>query len=388
MAPKTGSKRASSQGTNTAAKRRLTADPAHAKALVVADALLAADAEILPASAAAMLAPLAEVSLSKPQSTRHEFETKVVDMVEEALRNIKEQRERTLEETKAKVDGVFDDKAARQESCERAKAALRDLEAAVPPRKVALAQATAARDSCLEALAAAQRVQREEDKDFVAIEAQRAEVQQAVESLAELKIKSDDSKQSKLAVKAVLDACKACSVDPTLKDPATQVLRKDPGMRSDFDKVVIQQLEHTFTRLIAGFDEPLAAAAPARDERAAAVQAAQKAAEAAEQDVATRGEELCAAQAAAKAGASAVKAAHKVVDNWLKDSKVLMDGFDQLCAQVASLTSGPLLAFEELKDLMPELEAVKEADASPLPKAAAAETAEVEEGSNAAETTC
>merc|ERR1740121_1674091 len=216
---------------------------------------------------------------------------------------------------------VYDDRAARQKALDQAKTALKGLEEAVPPHEKCLAEAKEARDKALEELSAAQQTQKKGDKEAVAIEAKRAEVQKAFDSLVVLKVVSDGGKQSKLAIKTVTDTGKAFGVDESLVGHAPQALRKEPSVRSDFDKVVIEQLEQALSRVAAGFDASLADAAPARNERAAAAQAAQRTAEAAEQAVADRANEMHQAQEAAKAGAAAVRASQKAVSRWLTESK-------------------------------------------------------------------
>lgn len=328
--------------------------PALQKCAVVAKTLMEADAAVLPNAVRQMLTPMAEVSLTTPQKERHHFQVSIVRMIGQALSDIFSHTKEALGEAKAKVNTVYDDRAARQEALEQAKAALAGHEEVFASKKKALAAASEASSKGAKELSDVQKAQKAADRGSVAVEAQKAEVNEARASLAALKASNDGGKESKQAAKLVSATAKNFGVDASLMDSLPQALRKESAARSDFDTVVLDQLEQTFAKLVAGFDETLAAAAPAREERAKATQAAQEAADAAERVRQECELEHNMAQEAAKTGLAAVKASHKAVDRWLNDTKVTMDTFDALAAQLAKLSEGPLKAFEELKELAPE----------------------------------
>jgi len=347
MAP---TKRAAKAQGGRAAKAPRT-DPVGARVDAVAGALRRAPEEVVPAGTRAMLCSLVDGACRTAAGERHEYQAKVVAMLEQTLHRVEAHLQKEVEVAKAKVDGVSGDKAAQQEALELAASKLRDSEAAEAQRREALAAAKAEHAAKVEELKGQRRAQAEVDSPFLATSRDVDSMKKALEILEAVKSASVDSKM----LKAMLDTGKRFNVDSSLLGSAIHATKKEPADRGGFDLVVLGNLEEAFAKLAEGLAATMASGEPARAEAAAATAAMEAAAGSTEAAVSAAAELVRSVAEDVRAAGAAVRAARKAAARWLPDAKVVMDAYDALVAQAAEL-AGVLGDFAALKESAPEPE--------------------------------
>merc|ERR1719329_1730858 len=139
------------------------------------------------------------------------------------------------------------------------------------------------------------------------------------------------------------------SFDSSLINTAESLLVKPGGERGAFDATCLQQLQDAFAAEIAKFDEQLAAGAPEKASRAAAVEKAEADKQAAEQSQTDLKEKAAAAQEAKAAADAAAKAAAKSLADFMPDLKAAGNALDDAKADLQSFIEGTQAAFSELK---------------------------------------
>jgi len=373
MAPR-GSKRASTAGAGGAAKKRAV-NPVVEKIHVLVTALKEADSAVLPKTAAQMLVGMLPGCFSVPSLYRHEFQASVVEMVGRELQTLAAAMERDVEEAKAKVDGVEDDRKMRQTALADAQAAIADLEAAVVAKKDEFAAMQVAQGK-------ADGDQKEADNALSDVEAsygeavgKKDEVKGAVEALALLKTASAESiDHGKQHIKQLAHVSKKYELDTTLCEAVFKALKKEVDQRQSFDVISINHFDGSLQTLAAKLTAELEAMEEPKARASEEANAKAKVSEEAKQACEAAGEALKAAKEANHSGHQAVKAAQKAVGNWLSDTKTIMDAFEAKSKACVEFRSSPLVVFEELRELQPEPEPVEEA-----PKEQEAEAPEVPE---------
>lgn len=150
--------------------------------------------------------------------------------------------------------------------------------------------------------------------------------------------------------KAVVDTGRSYGFDTSLMNTAAGLLEKPAGERGAFDATCLTQVQDAFTTQIGTFDSELAAGAPGKAERAAAVEKAEADKLAAETSQTDLKEKAAAAQEAKAAADSASKAANKSLADFMPELKATGDALDEAKADLQSFIDGPQAALDTLKD--------------------------------------
>jgi|ERR1711971_477624 len=195
------------------------------------------------------------------------------------------------------------------------------------------------------------------------IEASKAE---AFIPLKEGTIAGPDARK---ALQTLGNICKQFDLERLMVDAALQAFKQAPAERSSFLATSVDQLEAKLNALVSGFAEELTKGEPAKQERAAAVDAAEfaKANAIGKADAAKAA--ATAVEAAKEEAANALKAAKKSLATYYPDMKKLMTTSDDGPRALKAFEDGVLADFKVLETLAPPPPVVEE----PVEEAAAVE---------------
>merc|ERR1712224_831016 len=216
-----------------------------------------------------------------------------------------------------------------------------------------------------EPLKLAQAAQKSGDADAEALEKEKASLEAALtEFLVPMKETGGNARQlSKLSKQL-----SAAEIESSLLEAMQFALLQKPEKRGSFDAVIIENLESQAAAKKAAMEAKLQEAAPAREERAAAVKAAQDAHDAAKEANETAIAEQKAAkdaEAAAKAAAADAKDAANSLGLELEAAALKLDAARKALEE---FRSGPKAIFQELLERtapQPEPEEVPAAEETP-----------------------
>jgi chromosome segregation ATPase len=317
---------------------------------VVASAIQDVD---LPDQMKTILASTLSCTLGQLKATRSPFNERFVSKIGEVFVAYKDACEKDIAAKEATVAELAPGKGTRETALEEAKATLTEKTEALDKAKEAVKGAAAKLKEAAATLSTKMKEQKTGDKEINEIEKKKAAfVETEQGALLPLVDGTADAEEKKNLMKKVMSAAKEFNFDETLMEASAKVLEKSKDERgAGFDETCLDQLKEAFKSSIANLDGQITTGAPAKAERAAAVEEATNAKSAAEKEQ----EELIAAFEKTKeeknTALDAVKTASKHLSDYLPDLKNAGDEIDVAKAALTSFVDGALAAFTELKDL-------------------------------------
>eukprot|EP00429_Kryptoperidinium_foliaceum_P069374 CAMPEP_0176067628 /NCGR_PEP_ID=MMETSP0120_2-20121206/33757_1 /TAXON_ID=160619 /ORGANISM="Kryptoperidinium foliaceum, Strain CCMP 1326" /LENGTH=365 /DNA_ID=CAMNT_0017401247 /DNA_START=43 /DNA_END=1140 /DNA_ORIENTATION=- len=302
----------------------------------------------LPPSARAMLCALVEGACGTHAGERHEYQARVVEMLEEALQGIEAQKQKAVEVARARVDAVASEKGVRQEALDATRARMAEVEVTIAQMHSAMTAAKAGLAAKIEDMKAQRKAQDAAEAPSRATAKDLDSVKGALEAVQAWQAGSS------APLKAAVDAGRRFRIDSSLLDSLAHVAKKEPSARGGFDAIVIQSIEEAFAKVASDLESTMASGEALRAARVAAAAAAQAAVGEAEAAVNLAREALRAAEQAARVCAAEAKAAERHAGRWLSDAKVVMDAYDELVRDLCSFRTEAMASFMALKALAPE----------------------------------
>eukprot|EP00929_Paragymnodinium_shiwhaense_P103990 TRINITY_DN6791_c0_g1_i1.p1 TRINITY_DN6791_c0_g1~~TRINITY_DN6791_c0_g1_i1.p1 ORF type:complete len:379 (+),score=166.93 TRINITY_DN6791_c0_g1_i1:72-1208(+) len=361
MAPRVAGKRASSPADRSGKKARIA--ELDTKLEAIAAALQQTD---LPPSSRSLLSSFVRDSLGVYKADRHAYQEEAISMSGEALSSLLEKLKATVEETWKGCENPFGVKADRAAALVAAEKRLSEAEG-VPAEKQPAVTADA------EDVKAARQLLR------------LTHCQQAAAD-ADLDEASSKKKWLEDGLKVHLEALRAegggkahvqhirglrkhgFSFDQTLMTSLSAwEAKKKLEERSDFDKLILQQLEAEMGKHMQAVDKLLAEGEPGKAERAKKVAEAEAIVGAAVAKAEASKKAFQEAKTEEKAARDEVAACQKAVKNFLKDLQVLCDAYDAAKEALKDFETGALAHFEELKELAPPPEVPEPEMETPAP---------------------
>merc|ERR1719201_840033 len=274
-------------------------------------------------------------------------------MIGEVFAAHKKSLEKDVADKESTVVQLAPSKTSREEAVLAAKATLSGASEALDKAKQEVKSIANAVKEATATLKTKTAEQGEGDKVLEAIEKKLAKIQGVEkDSLGIVLAEDPEPEQKRAMLQAIMEASKAFGFDASLMEASFKVLEKKKDDRGDgFDETCLGQLKGSFSNSIAKLEAELAEGAPGKAARAAAVEEAAGAKDAAEKTQ----EDLKAAAEKAKgekdAAAEGVKAAKQSLDDFLPDLKAAGDALDEAKVSLEDFTDGPLASYNELKDL-------------------------------------
>jgi chromosome segregation ATPase len=295
------------------------------------------------------------------KADRHPFNERLVAMVGEVLKAEQARLTQDVADKDKQFEELSPARTAREAAVQSTKDDATEKRTALDAAKAAVSNTHAPLKEAAGTLKAAEKAQKAGDAEADKFAIQKSALESLVNTcLAALVAGTDDGNVAKNA-KAVLEGGKKEGMDGSLLSTAEQVLEKPVAERGSFDAVCLERLQAAFATAIASVDDKLAAEAPGKAERAAAVEQAQSAKQALETQQAELQEKSLDAIAAMAAATAAQKAAEQSLENFMPELKTAGNALDKAKIELAAFTEGPLNAFGELQDL-------KEDDFKPAPE--------------------
>jgi len=309
-----------------------------------------------------MLCETLSVTIGQQKATRHPFNDRLVGMIGEVLDGHHQALQKTSAEKQSTFDGLTPTKGTREAALESAQAQVSDKSTAFEQAKQATVENLAKVKHAAAELENKTQEQAAGDEELSATIAKKDALlgvqNESLQPLLDGSVVADADRSLKIA--AVVEAGGAYGFDASLMQAVVQVLEKDSSERTGFDDTCTEQMQQSFAGALQQFDDQLAAGAPEKAVRLAAVEQAVAAKQAAE----ARQEELVQQQAAAKEAKEAAveegKIAKKNLQDFMPDLKAAGDALDEAKQDLDDFTSGALAAYAELKEW-------KEGDFAPPP---------------------
>jgi hypothetical protein len=316
-----------------------------------------------------MLASMVAASLGVYKDERHEYQEEIVNTVGAALTQYEDNMRKNIDEAKVAVDGAAAEKARRKDALDEANAAVAKAKAYVEECQGAVAVAEEAVAEAEKASKGSKDLQKDGDKEYNALAKKKTKVEEACKAL-EAAIETKASSQS---LKQITGVAKEFHVDSTMVSTLPRTLGKNKAARSEFDAVILTQFNEALKKIVAEQAVGIDAAAPGVAQRQGAVDTAKNAKDAAEDGLKSKEAALLEAREAAKGKQADAKSAAAAGHNYIRDMKVIMDGYDDAKKDLQEFQGGPLQIFTELKEKVappPEPEAPVDTPADVAPAVA------------------
>jgi len=303
-----------------------------------------------------MLSGSVKDTVGQFKASRHPLNERFVGMIDEVFATHKDGLEKAVAAKEATLAELTPAKASRESGVEIATAVLTEKKEASEKAKEDFSNAKKELKEASSAVTTKTKEQLAGDKEYNTILEEKTAVEDTEKNaFLPLCDGTADSGNKAEIIKAVLDASKTFGFDSSLMEASVKVLEKPKESRSaGFDETCMEQLKQSFTTAVCGLEVKLGEAEPAKKERAAAVEAANAAHEAAEKKV----EDLRVAEETAKeataSATEALKAAKKSLDDFLPELKEASEELDEAKGYLQEFVEGALATFTLMKDLNEE----------------------------------
>lgn len=325
-------------------------DPIKNRCKLIKDAIEAAEG--CPERTQNMLCSTINVTVGALKTNRHPFNARFVEMIGEVLAADHARLMKEVDTKEGSFASLTPAKAVRESALAQATAHAEAATEALETSKRAVADIGAQLKDANAALREAAKAQRSGDEDLEVQDLKKQSLEGVQkDSLAPLLDGSATGEEKATKLKAVLDVGRAFKFDASLLSTAEPVLQKEVADRGSFDATCLEQLQAGFASAIASIGQQLTTGAPGKAERAAAVEQAEAAKQAAETSQAELKEKFAAAKDAKAAADAADRAASQSVHDFMPDMKMAGDALDEAKEELKEFTEGALQAFNELKDL-------------------------------------
>lgn len=284
------------------------------------------------------------------KAERHPFNERFVAMIEQVLAA----EDARLKNVVSSLDAAFTElspaKATREAALEHAKAVSAEKGAASDAANQAVTEIGATVKAANAEVKEMKKAQTAGDEEVEGSVAKKAQLEEAMTNSFGPLVAGTSGDDKAKQIKAVFAIAKSFEFDKSLMSTAQQVFQREAAERGAFDQTCLEQLQAAFSSSVAKCQEEIEAGAPAKAERAAAVEraeAAKTAAEATQTDLKAKAAEAKDAKAAA---ASEQQAAAKSLADFMPDLKAAGDGLDAARQTLKSFEEGPRVTFNELKE--------------------------------------
>jgi len=327
-------------------------------------------AEHIPARALDMLCKQAPMVLGK--SERHQFEERVVVMIEEVLGEVKSSLANQIEDIKAKLENVTAERSDLEAALSSANTHHEQKGEMLAQKTAALSEATAACHAAKSVLKEAQEAEKDFNKTTAEIRAKLLFLNENTESYTPLKNgptegqKMGKREQNRL-MKGLVNTLGSLQFDTSLVRALQNTLETVPAERDDFDKFVLDHFESRSSALKASLEETIASTEPAKAEHAEKVASAKNALESAEQLVASCKEASANADVELTAALQAVVDSRSAVDNFAAEIENRKVRVAILEDELNAFIEGPLKVFAALKSPPASPESVEKTATETLP---------------------
>jgi len=328
MAPKSAKRAAPKQqaakGKASPAKRAKKVDPMLAAVQEIVTA-----AQGLPDAARSMLSVMLEATIMVPQDQRSKLQARVVEMVGEVCDGVVADMAGEVaaaEEHIAQLEGGMAGLGAK---VAEASSALEKEKAVVCAKATEVSQCAGRVLNAKTALAEAQRLQAVGDTPLVAVRKERDDLEIGISShLKALRDGDWETTGARQHLMALMPLTQAAGLDDSLASAIPSSCTKPPGMRSNFDGMVFEQLEAKLKERLVTLSASLDRGAAAEADRAEAVRTADEELKRREEAERLASLDLRAAQAAereALAGLAAADQAHSTAGVDVAQAKDLVE---------------------------------------------------------------
>lgn len=303
-----------------------------------------------------MLTSTVSVTVGQFKASRHPMNERFVAMIDEIFATYKASLEKDVVDKEAVVTQLAPAKTEREANLESSKTTLKDKSEAFDKAKEEVKKAKEEVKEATSALSAKKKEQETGDKEYNKIFEEKASLEEVEKnSFTPLFDGTAEAEKKSELVQNVVGASKTFGFDSSLMEASVKVLDKPKEERSaGFDETCMEQLKSSFTTALATLQSKLGEAEPAKQERAASVEAASVALTAAE----TKRDELIAAEKSAKeekeAASEASKAAKKSLDDFIPELKEASGALDEAKGYLQDFVEGALATFILMKDLTEE----------------------------------
>jgi len=302
-----------------------------------------------PEEVKTMLADTINATLAVPREKRHAYQDKAIEMVRKVLESLKAAAQSELNEAEKKLETSCKESEERQRAEDVAAATLAERIKTADAAKTEHAERTFARVTAKQALDSAEQEQTRGNASLVVTADKKQRLESGLETVfGPLKRGEMPATEVQNGITTIQKLAKDLGFAASLLQTVPAAFAKAPKERGSFDDVVIEQIENEFQKCMATFTDDLANGEPAKNERAAKVEAATSDhAQALASEEAALGEKE-AARTAQKEAETEHKALVKARQQGTSDMGAASAGVDDAKAELAQLDEGPLAAFKEL----------------------------------------
>jgi len=296
-----------------------------------------------------MLIVSVEPALSEFKDQRHPHQDTVVAWIGEALSTHQSSLQSAVSDAKSNLDGIATESAACQTVVSAAEESLVGLSGVAATAQEVQSNASAAVDEAATALKAAQNTVSDHAQESDAA----AQTKQQLEALVSeegtyIKMKAVAAK--KKDVDALMKLLKKHKFEGSLLQTLSPVLIKEPATRTEFDNLVLRNLEETVAQQIAAQTKIIDDATPRQQQLAAETAAAEAVLSTAQAAAETSEISLQSADAAVNQGEVALKGAKKSLKAFGPAAKEAAHAVKQANSAVEDFSSETWAVFEELRD--------------------------------------
>jgi len=318
------------------------------KSHLVVAALKEAD---LDASVKDMLCASIKWSLGAMKGERHSSCQRISDMIGEVLAASEASLVKDAYDKETFLEALKPAKATREATSESATAKVQEIEQTSTAAAAAVVEAEKALKEASAALKVTQTAQKVGDKDVDALAAKRAQLEAGHKDIfLPLSEGSCPEADAKKMVRSLLTLANKFNFDGSLMTAVSTVLTKSKSTRTEFDETCTQQVAESFQNGLAALDAQILEGAPAKAERAAAVDAALAQKTGAEETLAALQAERDAVKDQLAESKEAAKAAKKSLTDFFPDLQKASDAMDEATAALAEFRAGALAAYQALNE--------------------------------------
>lgn len=329
--------------------------PANVVAIKCAEVAAAiAKAKTLPESCRSMLATSVKPCLAEYAADRHTFQVQTVEMAAKALAGIKANLGQEVTQAQTKVDSADAEKASRIGAADSAAATHDKLEKAAQSAKEAYDAGVAAEAATKTALKDAEKAIGTQHAELLATEEKKARLEAAIKDVYEpFKATKAAGQDGRKAVNGLEKVVKENGTEESLAEFLAEALKKEVDARGTFDATVIKEIDARAVQWSAGLEAAIKACQQGEIDVANAKTAAEAAHAAAVEKLPASKAALDAAQVAEKEQRKVVAVAKAAVQSFEKDMVAAAASLEDAKNALASFVDGPAKSFEELKVLAP-----------------------------------
>jgi len=328
------------------------------------------EAEHLPEVAQQCLADMLETSLLVYKDARHKYQEGVVEMVANTFTGIEAQIQARVDEAEKGVAGAGEEKVTRTAAVAEADGELKAKVEETNQRKRELAEDAWAFKAAKETLWLAKDAQEKGEMELKGTVRTKDVLEAAARDLAKpLTEATVEGDQVPALVKQLVPILNKHEFGESMIASLPNVLAKSPSERGQFDTMVVTQMNEELALRVKALEAKLEEAAPAREQRAETVKAAEEKFQAAREKQLVSANTFTEAQAAQEEATIALRAAKEKLRSLNPETRKCQKSLTVAAEALEKFRKGPLAAFQELAERT-----------TPAPVEEAEATAEAPEG--------